>query len=101
MNNSYFPVGQVCNLSGQDAVLSYDYFCDAIIRHAEVNRIGISLNPVVSVLAHARGANLVRARSTRLNDRMIRVCRELPVVRGEDLGLTPTYCTLPGHIFGD
>jgi hypothetical protein len=37
MNNSCFHVGQVCNLSGQDAILSYDYFCDAIIRHAGVN----------------------------------------------------------------
>jgi hypothetical protein len=32
-----FPVGQVCNLSGKDAILSYDYFCDGIIRHAGVN----------------------------------------------------------------
>jgi hypothetical protein len=40
MNNSCFPVGQVCNLSGQDAILSYDYFCDAIIRHAGVNSSG-------------------------------------------------------------
>jgi hypothetical protein len=45
MNNSYFPVGQVCNLSGQDAILSYDYFCDAIIRHAEVNKTANHVRP--------------------------------------------------------
>jgi hypothetical protein len=39
MNNSCFRAGQVGNLSGQDAILSYDYFCDAITSHARVNKI--------------------------------------------------------------
>jgi hypothetical protein len=38
MNNPCFAVGQVCNLPGQDAILSYDYLCNTIIHRAGVTK---------------------------------------------------------------
>jgi hypothetical protein len=58
MNNPCFAVGQVCNLSGQDAILSYDYLCNTIIRHSGVNKTGrgpFPFSPLTPVQEQAYG----------------------------------------------